>query len=110
MKYFAAVLFLTMACAHSPAPTVKASNGPVCQGLDFPADAPCLEAGEKAPHAGILNTPEWERADLAERARLNAENASLRKSLVVDAGLVGTAVVLIIGAAVAGFEAGRAVH
>jgi hypothetical protein len=87
---------------------VKATNGPVCQGLDFPADMPCLEAGEKVPHAGLLVTPEWARDDLAERAKKDAENGSLRRSVLVDAGLVGGAVVLIVAAAVAGFEAGRA--
>lgn len=109
MKLLAIAVTLTMACAHAPpAPPVKASNGPVCQGLVFPADAPCLEKGEPAPFGGVLNTPEWEIAGLAERKRLAAENGSLQKSNAVDVGLVGTLIGIAIGLAIAGFELGRA--
>jgi hypothetical protein len=109
VRLLAIAAMLTLACAHAPA-TVRASSGPVCQGLDFPADTPCLEAGEKTPHAGLLVTPEWAREDLAHRKGLEAENASLKRAVVVDAGLVGGAVALILAAAVAGYELGHSVH
>jgi hypothetical protein len=91
-------------------PLVASSSGPVCQGEKFPADAPCLEKGDPAPFAGILNTPETERAWIENDRSKAAENAELKKSNAFDVGLVAGAAVLILAAAYGGFELGRAVH
>lgn len=104
MRYVAIGVVSLLACAHVPPPTVKASPGPVCQGGDYPADAPCLEKGEPAPWGGVLLSPELAHAWLAEDKKDDAENDSLKKSVLVDVGLIVLAASV---AGVAGFELGR---
>jgi hypothetical protein len=98
------VLVALAACAHAP-PVAPARPGPVCQGLAYPADAPCLEAGQPAPFGGILVAEPTARAWLAQPAKLEAENASLRRSVLIDVGLI---VAAGLACGVAGYELGHA--
>lgn len=106
----ALLLLLAAACAHAPAAVqTSVQPGLICKGKSYPADAPCLEAGQPAPFGGILARPELVEQWVEAPAEKQAENDSLRKSNAANIAIIGTAVALIIAAGIGGFELGQAV-
>lgn len=100
------LLLVATGCQHAqPTVHVEATPGKACPAGDYPEDAPCLEAGQEAPHAGMLlgitTGQEW----VERNAYLAAENLALRKDVVLDVGLIVTVGLLML---LTGFWAGQA--